>query len=487
MKLNRIVLFFLLSLRLCAIPLVVVVIIQSCSSVNNKDKTKVNSNETSTTNNEIFKTGEIIDNVICKNDASQSYSLYLPSTYSSEKMYPVIYAFDPHGVGKYPISLYKNLAEKYNYIVVGSNNSKNGTTWDESQAIANRLFEDAPARLSIDSKRIYVLGFSGGARVANGLAITNGSISGVVCCGAAAPAANSPAPRNDYTFLGIVGNEDFNYVEMKKYDKVDLAGHNIKHVLLTFNGKHEWPAESIMDEAFWWLELNNMRKNPSAKNDTLLSKKMEPLQKQLKIAVDKGEQAEAFDLCKKTICFYDQLVDLTSFYDAYKVLQKSPEIDRLLKLEEHDWTEEEALKQYYLKAFQTQNFAWWTNDIKALNKKIATDKNKNKVLIYKRTLSFLSLASFMQTNGALKQNALPAADFFCKIYLLVDPENKDAHYLAASIYNKQGNTKLAIASLENAVKYGYTDSEQLKTDASFESIRNTNEFQNVVKSIKVAP
>jgi hypothetical protein len=274
---------------------------------------------------------------------------------------------------------------------------------------------------------------------------------------------------------------------MKKYDKVELAGHNVKHALLTFNGKHEWPAESMMDEAFWWLELNEMRKNPTTKNDTLLTRKYMPLREQLDRVIQKGQEAEEFELCKKTICFYDQLVDLTPFYDAYKVLQKSVEIDKLLKLEEHSWTEEEALKQYYLKAFQTQDMVWWTKDIKALNQKIATDKNKNKVLMYKRTLSFLSLAAFMQTNGALKQNAVPAADFFSKIYLLVDPQNKDAHYIVASIYAKQGNAKLAVKSLESAVKYGYTDSEQLKTDASFESIRTTNEFQNVLKSIKITP
>jgi len=130
--------------------------------------------------------------------------------------------------------------------------------------------------------RIYLLGFSGGARIVNGITMENGSIAGVICCGAAAPAINSTNPRNNYTFLAVIGNEDLNYTEVRKYDMVDIAGHNIKHGLITFDGKHEWPASTIMDEAFWWLELNEMRKNSSNKNDTLITKRFQPIVKQLK-------------------------------------------------------------------------------------------------------------------------------------------------------------------------------------------------------------
>jgi len=458
--------------------------LQSCTSGTNTKKDKVQKVEDSISAKENFPTGKVIDQVICKNNASQSYALYLPSTYSTEKKYPIIYAFDPHGTGKLPVSFYKELAEQYGYIIVGSNNSKNGTSWDESQIIASTLFTDAGNRLSINNQRIYLLGFSGGARVANALVANNGFVAGVICCGAAAPAATGNITRNNYSFFGIVGSEDFNYTEMKKYDLVDLAGHNIKHALITFDGKHEWPTKDIMADGFLWLELNEMRKNLTNKNDSLISNHFQPVLKQIELYQQKKQLFAVYELCRKTINFYDGLTDLSSVLASYKAVQASPEIDKQLKLEEASWGAEEQLKQYYIKALQTENINWWNKSISELRQKIKTDRDKNKVLMYKRTLSFLSLAAYMQTSGALKQNNVPAADFYGQLYLLVDPTNNEADYLMASIFAKQGKTKEAVKSLSNAVKNKFTDISRLQSDSVFNEIKNTKEFEEVVKNIK---
>lgn len=470
--------------RLFLTLLLSIIIFQSCSSGSNKRHTPTAVRiKGSIVPKENFPKGEIIEKVVCKNDASQSYSMYLPSGYSTEKQFPIIFAFDSHGTGKLPVSNYKDLAEQYGYIIVGSNNSKNGLAWEESQTIANKLFADVQTRLSVNTQRIYLLGFSGGARVANGIAITNGSIAGVICCGAATPAINSSDPRNNYSFIGIAGNEDFNYTEMRKYDMVDLAGHSVKHTMITFNGKHEWPPKDVMQEAFWWLELNEMRKTKSYKNDSLISQNLQPILKQIKDELQKKQLFDAYYLCVKTIVFYDGLADLSYCLNTYKSLQTNDEIDRQLKLESLSWKKEEDLKQFYVQAFQTQDMAWWQKEIGDLNKKIKTEKDKNTVLMYKRTLGFLSLAAYMQASGALKQNAIPAAGIFCKIYLLVDPTNSEAYYLTASVFAIEGNTGDAIKSLNVAVKNGFIDIQRLQSDPVFSGIKNTKEFENLIGNI----
>lgn len=471
-------------LRLCALLVASAITFHSCSIGSDSKKDKGQQFTDSISLKENFPKGQVIEQVICKNDSSQSYALYLPANYSTDKSYPVIYSFDPHAVGKLPVTLYKELAEQYGYILVGSNNSKNGITWEDSQNIANKLFADVVNRLSVNTQRIYVLGFSGGARVANALAIANGSISAVICCGASAPMAKTNAPRNNYSFLGIVGNEDFNYVEMRKYDMIELAGQNIKHLLITFDGKHEWPAVDIMDEAFWWLALNDMRKNSAAKNDVLIAKRYQPALKQIVLYQEKKQVFETYKLCQKIINFYDGLADLSSCYSIYKTLLSDPEVDKQLKLEEGIWTEEEELKRLYLNALQTQNVSWWNKNIATLNQKIKTGTDKNKVLMNKRVLNFLSLAAYMQTAGSLKQNNLPAAEFFGKIYLLVDPLNNEAHYLMSEVFAKNGNNKEAIKALKVAVDNGFIDIARLQGEDAFSVIKNTLEFEDVVKGIK---
>jgi len=104
--------------------------------------------------------GVIIDKVNCKSDATQSYCLYLPSYYDFNVTYPAIYAFDPHGNGRIPVELLKRIAEKLGYVVIGSNNSRNGISQSEINGIVNALFSDSQQKISIDPNRIYTLGFS---------------------------------------------------------------------------------------------------------------------------------------------------------------------------------------------------------------------------------------------------------------------------------------------------------------------------------------
>ncbi len=434
---------------------------------------------------ENFATGIIIEKVICKKDSSQNYALYLPKNYDSKKMYPIVYIFDAHGTGKLPIEKYKELAEKYNYILIGSNNSKNGNSWEQSSNIAQTLFEDSQNRLSINPKRIYLLGFSGGARVANGLTILNGSIAGVICCSAAAPAINSESPRNNYSWFGIAGTQDFNYTEMKKYDLVELAGHGVKRYLITFDGKHEWCPESIMNEAFWWLELGAMRSNQLQKNDSLIKKNTTENLKLTKQFLEAKQDYEAYKLCKKTITFYDGLIDLSPFIEIYKSLQTNVEVDKELKLEEKLWSKEEALKQQYMQALQKNDYAWWQKEIASINQKIKTEKNKNESQLLQRVLSYLSLACYMQTDGLLhKENNIPAATYFCKLYILIDPTNSEAYYFMAEINAKQNENENAIKALEMAVKNGFSDVTRLQNDNSFSTLKGRKEFEKITEEIK---
>src|SRR5882672_10577374 len=85
--------------------------------------------------------GKIIDSVICKADHTQSYALYIPAKGNGFAL-PVIYFFDPHGSGAFPLGKYKSLADKYGFIIIGSNNSKNGNDWTTTESIWVHLWDD---------------------------------------------------------------------------------------------------------------------------------------------------------------------------------------------------------------------------------------------------------------------------------------------------------------------------------------------------------
>jgi dienelactone hydrolase len=433
---------------------------------------------------EKFPVGEIIEKVRYRNDTTLSYCLYLPKDYNTEKKYPVVYAFDPHSTGKLPVSKYKELAEKYGYILVGSNNSQNGNAWELSKALANNMFSDSKSRISIDPNRVYLLGFSGGARIANAVTLSDNSINGVICCGAANPAALPGFERNNYTFMGIAGNTDFNYAEVKRYELLDLAPKRIKHTVITFDGKHEWPPLNTMEEAFLWLQLNDMRKNAALKNDSLVNKNVAEERKKLDAFVKADKDYEAYEVCKRTLNYYEGLADLTHFFDAFKTLQTSESVDKQLKKNELDWTREEKLKEEFLNNFQVHDFPWWQNEVASLNQQIKSSKDKEDALIKQRLLGYLSLVCYMQTNGALKENNLQAAEYFDKMYVLVDPTNSEAYYFNAEIKAKQGNKDAALKALEDAVKNGFEDKGRMERDSAFTGMKDKKEFNNILAKIK---
>jgi hypothetical protein len=82
--------------------------------------------------------GTIVDEVKCAADATQSYALYLPKTYSPDRKWNLLIAFHPAARGRLMVEKYRAAAEEYGYIVAGSNNSRNGS-WAVSSAAVQAM------------------------------------------------------------------------------------------------------------------------------------------------------------------------------------------------------------------------------------------------------------------------------------------------------------------------------------------------------------
>src|SRR5262245_37515056 len=65
-------------------------------------------------------TGTAIESVACLADSSQTYSLYIPTTYSPDRPSAVLMGFHPSARGRALVDLYQTAAERYGYIVAAS-------------------------------------------------------------------------------------------------------------------------------------------------------------------------------------------------------------------------------------------------------------------------------------------------------------------------------------------------------------------------------
>jgi predicted esterase len=205
--------------------------------------------------------GRLIENVQCAGDPSNSYALYLPSHYTPQRSWPVIFGFDPRARGRLPVERYQAAAEKYGYIVAGSNNSQNGS-WAMSMAAAKAMTVDVSSRFPIDNKRVYAAGMSGGARVALGIALGSDLFAGVIASSAGYP-DSKPRKSLRFALFGTAGIEDFNYLEMRLLDRELTSAHR----LAIFEGGHAWLSSDLAMEAVEWMEIQAMKSGRIQRND----------------------------------------------------------------------------------------------------------------------------------------------------------------------------------------------------------------------------
>ena len=203
--------------------------------------------------------GQIVDRVACAADPSQSYALFVPADYTPSRVWPVIFAFDPGGRGRIPVERYQAAAERYGYIVVGSNNSRNGST--ETPEILAAMTTDVAERLAVDPRRVYLAGMSGGARVALGIALASKNIAGVIASSAGYPDSRVRKTL-PFPLFATAGIDDFNHLEMRRLDR-ELS---TPHRLVIFNGGHVWLSSELALQAVEWMEIHAMKSGVKPKD-----------------------------------------------------------------------------------------------------------------------------------------------------------------------------------------------------------------------------
>ncbi len=199
----------------------------------------------------------ILQDSSAQTETEQQYSLYLPKSYEAGKQYPLLIFLDPGARGDFPVNKYKQVADEMELIIAGSFNSKN---FDHQSSVASikAILNDISEKYKLDKERIWLSGFSGGARVASSYAVTDERIKGVIACGAGFAGEEFISGSHAVSFAGIVGYGDMNFEELTGIGQ-QLSKTKKENLLLFFDGGHQWPPVREMGIAVHWL-LNDSTK-----------------------------------------------------------------------------------------------------------------------------------------------------------------------------------------------------------------------------------
>lgn len=341
------------------------------------------------------------------------------------------------------------------------------------------MFNDSKQKLAIDTTRIYLVGFSGGARIACGIAQSFGNINSVIACSAGFPFQNTVPGFN---FIGITVSKDMNYLEMKKLND-NLEKINAPCQFIVGDGKHEWPSENLMAEAMNMLELYAMKNKLTPVNIRFVSifkiddwKYIEELVHTNNI----DSLIKASSILKRKISILTDLTDVTELKALYNEINQKAEVQAYLKEQSALEVYENQKQQEFQAAWESKTGEWWNAEIKKLNEAENNKSNLQKNLA-KRLSGYISLSCYSYSFRALSTQNWKLAETFTNIYRKVDPENPDSYYASACLYANINKKNDAILMLSEAIKYGYKDKNKLQADPMLNSLHGMPDFEGLLK------
>jgi dienelactone hydrolase len=432
-----------------------------------------------------------ITQVVTLDDPAQSYTLYLPSQYSTDRRWPVIYAFDPFARGKTAVEVYREAAEKYGYIVVGSNNAKNGPTGPELEA-AQAMWNDTHRRLSIDKDRTYTTGLSGGARVATTFALYcyTCAITGVIAHGATYPVNLNPKLQTNDHFLYYVaiGDEDFNYPEVVALrKKKDEAGAPYK--IKVYPGPHQWAPPEVAADALAWLKLKAMQAGTDKVDKAFVHKLFEAAEAEAAQAEQRKDAMNEFYALHSLAFDFKGLEDVTEFENKLAQFRSSKTWKDALHKEQREIEDQASLTttaggelQQFGNDQESQaglrnNLVKVFSDLRRRSKSSGSDH-----LVASRAFFQLWIGGIEAGQEDFRKGLFVQAALYFDLMAEANPDQAWPLVLLAEAQARAGNKKSALKALEEAQHRGLKNPQALAQDPELQTLISDPTFQRITQT-----
>jgi len=430
----------------------------------------------------------MVEDIPCVSDPTQTYTLYVPSTYTRGQRLPVLLVFDPRGRSLLAAELFRDAAETYGWIIVSSDNTRSDGPWEPNIVALQALWPEVRTRIPADFERVYAAGFSGGAAVALLLANTTGEVAGIVACGG--HLFEEQFEDSDVPVFSAAGDTDFNFLEMYRLDEF-LTDRSNPNRLVIFEGAHTWLPPSVGREAIEWFELLAMREGLRERDPATVESLYTSDLAEARALAAAGQPVVAVRRLQEMQATYAGLCDTVEAKEA---------ADRIESAEEYRLQLKRTAKS---RAFEESCDARRTNELSLLRaseippptRELAArlyisdlartaEKRGEEGLAAQRCLNGLySALSFYYPRDDLAQRRYAHVARSYELANLIRDDNPIVWYNLACVRAQIGQKSSAIEALENALKHGFNRYELLRTDTDLDPLRDRSDFKALMAEI----
>jgi dienelactone hydrolase len=437
--------------------------------------------------------GIVLPRETCVAHPDQTYALYLPSNYTPSKKWPVVYAFDPAARGNQPVELLKEAAERHGYVVVGSNNSRNGS-WKVQGEAAQAMLEDTHKRLSLDEHRVYLAGFSGGARVASQIAQNCKCAAGVLLNGAGFSTGRSPSRDAVFAVFAAVGNLDFNYPEVTHLGET-LEANGFPHFVRYFDGPHQWAPEPVMEQALAWFRLMAMKQHLEPRDADFIDRQRSLALSRANDLEHSGDLYAAWRDYRQSASTFDEPGDAalaSPFLQAASSLATQKAVREGAKREKQEFQEQDhltgdisaglaALRQ--LSTNLTGSLSDTQHKIVSLRESIAHEKRFDRIRVLRRSIAGVFVEAMEAGQDRLEAKDITLAKDYFLLASEADPESPwalNSLATARALGNDRRGTIEALHQARSKAKDPAAFAAWLQTEPAFTKFRDDPQFRSLL-------
>ncbi len=396
--------------------LLVVIIVTACNSSKNEQN---------------------VQNESVQNNVTQvkkcNYS-YIQSNDSVESKKILIVVIDPHSDGKGALTYFSEIVGNYNCTIIGLNNVENNQP-DFMQRISDNI-SSAIEDLNLNVEQLYLAGFSGGASMTFMYA-ENVNVNGVLMCGMGFE--YNKLYNLKFPVASIIGTRDFNFIS-QYYSPGSEISKNTNFLNIIFEGKHQWPDEVMILNAFSYLFSKNIENSDfdfsffkNLSSDYLKNDKKYLAYKML----------EAY--CKST-----------GNYNEMNSMLNEQNFKTYIQNFENILSSENQRNSEYVNYISQKDTLWWKKEIKDLDEKT----NSSNILLsdsYARTKAFLGIVLYSYVSKEIQNPQSSFIDNLIKIYEYCEPENPDVYFYKSVRYMQLNNSEKSWKSLQKSFELGFKD------------------------------
>ena len=436
--------------------------------------------------------GVLVEGLECLSDPTQTYTLYLPTAYTTETRWPVLLVLDPRGRSLLAAEIFREAAEQWGWVILSSNDTRSDGLASPNLKALNALWPELHNRYASDARRVYAAGMSGGGHFAYMLGKQTGELAGVIVSGSRL----LPDQLEDTTFalFAAAGDRDFNYQQMREVDRF-VAEQGNPHRFEVFSGLHAWMPAELAADAVAWMELVAMARDLRAPDEAIVSRLYAS---DLTAADDLEASGQLLDAVRRLEMMartYHGLADTAEVEQSMSRLTAMPRFKKARK-QERKWRSFEArtrrrFAEVYARLRREDEPMTTTEvrlalDVPGLKRRASADGMEG--VTARRLLSTLYVeTSYYLTASLIEDQRWEAAAAALTVATEVCDDRETTWptwYNLACVHARSRHRRDALHALQRAVDEGFSDADHLRSDPDLESLHDMDEFKAIVASLE---